>query len=68
LKPYAILMANEHLESLRAEAAAYRATKVEGPSLLERIKSAIEEGRRHAETVYAMSSFLPKLQDYPYRG
>lgn len=68
MNAYAILMVNEHMESLRAEAAKRRVTKAVRPSLRQRVAAAVENARQHATDTYSASSFLPKLEDYPYRG
>ena len=68
MNAYAILMVNEHMESLRAEAAKRRVTTAVRPTLRQRVAAAVENARRHATDTYSASSFLPKLEDYPYRG
>ena len=69
MNAYAIFAVNEHLEYLIDEAARNRANTVGKPSLSERIASAAEKVRLSVATAhYEMSSILPKLEDYPYRG
>jgi hypothetical protein len=41
MNAYAILVVNDHLETLRAEAAARRSFRVERPSLLKRIAASV---------------------------
>lgn len=69
MNAYAIFAVNEHLESLIDEAARNRLANVGKPSLSERIASAVQKVRLSVATAtYEMSSILPKLEDYPYRG
>jgi hypothetical protein len=66
---YAIFAVNEHLEFLLDEAARNRAVNAGKPSLSARIAAAVRSLRMTtAATTYEMSSILPKLEDYPYRG
>jgi len=67
---FAIFVVNDHIQSLQLEAARHRAAAEENrPSLRTRIASAGTNLRRTlgltGEPDY---SFLPKIQDYPYRG
>lgn len=69
MNAYAIFAVNEHLESLIDEAARNRAARFGKPSLSERIATAVSSLRMtFATRTYEMSSILPKLEDYPYRG
>jgi len=69
MNAHAIFAVNEHLEYLIDEAARNRAAKVGKPSLRARIATAIDKVRDSVATsTYEMSSILPKLEDYPYRG
>ena len=65
MNAYALLAVNEHLEYLRAESARRQIYATTGPSLRDRIASAVN-GLRNGSNEPV--SFLPKLQDYPYRG
>jgi hypothetical protein len=65
---YALLAVNEHLEYLRAESARReRYYSKRGPSLRDRIASATN-GLRRSLGGESSTTFLPALQDYPYRG
>jgi len=69
MNAYAIFAVNEHLEYLLDEAARNRATKAAKPGLRTRFASAVDKLRLNVATsTYEMSSILPKLDDYPYRG
>ena len=67
MNAYALLAVNEHLEYLRAESARRARYAVPGPSLRDRIASATD-GLRRSLRGESSSTFLPALQDYPYRG
>lgn len=41
MNAYAILVVNDHLETLRAEAAARRSLRVDRPSLVQRLASSV---------------------------
>jgi hypothetical protein len=64
---YALLAVNEHLEYLRAESARRERFAKRGPSLRDRIASATN-GLRRSPGGEPSTTFLPALQDYPYRG
>ena len=69
MNAYAIFAVNEHMQNLIDESARNRAAKVGKPSLAQRIASAIESLRMSVPaTTNEMSSVLPRLEDYPYRG
>jgi hypothetical protein len=67
---YAILVVNQHLESLLAEAAHERLIgQLPRPSLRDRVASALGSLRSAiAEPTHAGPSVLPTLSDYPYRS
>ena len=69
MNAYAILVMNEHLETLRKEAAHNRAYGTQRPSLRKRVSSTFagltSSLRAPVET---NGTLVPKLQDYPYRG
>ena len=67
MNAYALLAVNEHLEYLRAESARRERFLKRGPSLRDRIASATD-GLRRSLRGESSSTFLPALQDYPYRG
>ena len=65
----AILMVNEHIQSLQLESARHRAAIEESrPSLRNRMASKVADIRQGLELPTPDYSFLPKIQDYPYRG
>jgi hypothetical protein len=69
---YAIYYVNQHLDSLREEAAAKRHVydaAPKGPSLRDRVASAVSKARRAiAAAGEGDYSFMPKIHDYPYRA
>ena len=70
MNAYSIIYVNQHLETLREDAARRRSERaVDGPSLRDRIGSAMA---RISSAIDAAAgpdwSFLPKIHDYPYRG
>ena len=67
---YAILVVNQHMESLLAEAAQQRlANELPKASLRDRFASAMNSVRSAiAGPADAGPSFLPTLTDYPYRS
>ena len=69
MNAYAILAMNEHIETLRKEAAHNRTYGTQRPSLRKRVSSTFA-GLRHTlrVPVDANGTLVPKLQDYPYRG
>ena len=68
MNAFTVLAVNEHIESLRMEAAQHRLVQREGPSLLERIASAASTVRQVlALPLDNRGTILPKLEDYPYR-
>ena len=67
MNAYALLAVNEHLEYLRAESARRQRYANPGPSLRDRIASATN-GLRRSLGGESSTTFLPALQDYPYRG
>ena len=70
MNAYAILVVNQHLESLLAEAAHERmVNQLPKPSLRERVASVMSSVRSAAaEPADAGASILPTLNDYPYRS
>ena len=69
MNAFAVFAVNEHLESLRQEAARNRTMKSAKSGLRQRVASAADKVRLSVATsTYEMSSILPKLDDYPYRG
>ncbi len=70
MNAYAILVVNQHMESLLAEAAEERLMRqVPRPSLRDRVASAMRSLRSaNADSADAGHSFLPTLNDYPYRS
>ena len=67
MNAYALLAVNEHLEYLRAESARRERFAKPGPSLRDRIASATN-GLRRSLGGESSTTFLPTLQDYPYRS
>ena len=67
MNAYALLAVNEHLEYLRAESARRERYATRGPSLRDQIASAVN-GLRRSLGGEPSTTFLPALQDYPYRG
>jgi hypothetical protein len=65
---YAILVVNDHFESLVADAARRRLVGKRGPSLSDRVASAAAGLRRFFAGTNESGSSLPALRDYPYRG
>jgi hypothetical protein len=64
---YAILVVNEHIESLRADATKRRLAS--GPTLRDRITAAAHTLRANLTApVVSADSVLPTLSDYPYRS
>ena len=71
MNAYAISYMAQHLDYLHEEAALRRAHPVapKGPSLRERVASAVARIRAAFPGVEDQDwGFLPKVQDYPYRG
>jgi hypothetical protein len=70
MNAYAILVVNQHLESLLAEAANDRlVSQLPKPSLRDRVASVMSSARSAvAEQADAGTSVLPALHDYPYRS
>ena len=70
MNTYAILVVNQHLESLLAEAAHERLlNQGPRPSLRDRVASKMSSLRSAiAEPADASASVLPALNDYPYRS
>ena len=69
MNAYAILVMNEHLETLRTEAAHNRAHGTQRPSLRKRVSSTFAGLHTSLRTpVETNGTLVPKLQDYPYRG
>ena len=66
----AIYVANEHMQSLMEDAVTRKMAHRQptGPSLRDRIASAAAGLRRLAGSPMQSDAFLPKLEDYPYRG
>ncbi len=68
MNSYSILVVNEHLDYLLAEAAARRAHTANTPGLFKRIASAAAS----VKAIVAPSDYgqpvLPSLNDYPYRS
>ena len=69
MNAYAILVVNQHLESLLAEAANERlVNQLPKPSLRDRVTSVMSSVRSvAADQADAGTSVLPTLNDYPYR-
>jgi hypothetical protein len=66
---YAILVVNDHFESLVADAARRRLVGKRGPSLNDRLMSAAAGLRRLlANESDASIAGVPALRDYPYRS
>lgn len=68
MNAYALLVANQHLESLREEAAARRAVRVEGPSLLDRVAAGAASLKAALLVPFETVPGTPALADYPYRS
>ena len=70
MNAYAVLVVNQHLESLRAEAAHDRLVgQLQKASLRDRLTSVVSSVRSAiAEPADAGTSVLPTLNDYPYRS
>lgn len=66
----AIYVANEHILSLMEDAVTRKMVHGQptGPSLRDRIASAAAGLRRLVGSPTQSAPFLPKLEDYPYRG
>ena len=67
MNAYALLAVNEQLEYLRAESARRQYNVNPGPSLRDRVASAVD-GLRRVFGSGASGPMVPTLQDYPYRG
>jgi hypothetical protein len=66
---YAILVVNDHFQSLVDDAARRRLAGKRGPSLNDRIASAAAGLRRRFGNLGdASTAGLPALRDYPHRG
>jgi hypothetical protein len=66
---YAILVVNDHFESLVADAARRRLVGKRGPSLSDRLSSATAGLRRLVANGDGTSvAGVPTLRDYPYRS
>ena len=68
MNTYAILVVDDHFQSLIEDAARYRMVGKRGPSVNDRVASAAAGLRRLFATTNTPSSPLPALRDYPYRG
>jgi hypothetical protein len=70
MNAYAIFIVNEHLESLRQQAAADRAAKRSSrPSFGQRVVSAFETLDRIIEgQMDIIGNLVPKMNDYPTRN
>jgi hypothetical protein len=69
MNAFAILVMNEHLETLRKEAAQNRTYGTQRPSLRKRVSSTFAGLHRSLQMpVETNGTLVPKLQDYPYRG
>jgi hypothetical protein len=69
MNAYTALLATEHIEYLRAEAAQRRQVQSDQPSLLDRIASAASTVRQVlALPLDNRGTILPRLEDYPYRS
>ena len=68
MNTYAVLVVNQHLETLRAEAAMRRSFRVERPSLASRLATAVTTVKSVVATPIEANIGLPALNDYPYRG
>jgi len=66
----AIYVANEHIQSLMEDAVTRKVAHrlPTGPSLRDRIASAAAGLRRLVGSPTQSGAFMPKLEDYPYRG
>jgi len=65
---YTLVVVNEQLETLRAEAAARRSFRVERPSLRSRFAEATASIRTAFAAPVDPAPGLPSLSGYPYRG
>lgn len=68
MNAYAILVVNQHLETLREEAAARRSVRVERPSLLERVAAGAASIKAALAIPFDPIPGMPTLTDYPYRS
>lgn len=68
MNSYSILMVNEHLDYLLAEAAVRRAHTANTPGLLKRIASAAASVKAVVAPTDYGHPVLPTLNDYPYRS
>lgn len=69
MNAYAILVVNDHLETLRAEAAARRSFSVDRSGIGHRMRAAAASIRAALSTpVESATGGLPALTDYPYRS
>ena len=66
MNSYSILMVNEHLDYLLAEAAALRAYTADTPGVLKRIASAAASVKAIVAPADYGQPVLPSLNDYPY--
>ena len=67
MNAFAILVVNEHIQSLQLDAARHRAAIDEnGPSLRDRMASKVADLRRGLTFPDPDYSFLPKIQNYHY--
>ena len=65
---YTLVVVNEQLETLRAEAAVRRSFRVERPSLRTRLAEASASIRSAFAAPVDAAPGLPSLNGYPYRG
>ncbi len=68
MNAYAILVVNQHLETLREEAAARRTVRVERPSLLQRVAAGVASVKTALAIPLDPFPGTPSLNDYPYRS
>ena len=68
MHPYTLVIVNERLETLRAEAAALRSFGVERPSLRSRLAKASATIRTAFAAPIDPAPALPSISGYPYRG
>jgi hypothetical protein len=69
MNAYAILAVNEHIETLRKEAAHDRNFGEQHPSIRQRVALTFAGLRQTLQVpVDTTGTLVPKLEDYPYRG
>ncbi|MFL5777585.1 MAG: hypothetical protein ACJ761_01465 [Chloroflexota bacterium] len=68
MNPFAIIVVNDHIETLRRDAAQARLVKGTAPSLRQRIAATVSGLKDGFAAPLNLGPVLPPLNDYPYRG